>query len=208
MPSTWSLFDRIRAYARSSRVYQHERNFQDQSQLDRITAGAEFLDWNQQASILDQTNLQINRLQRYKDYDQMDQTGVISLALDLYADESSLIDPERKHTLIIRARNRRLKQELEELFFQTLQWDSQCRPTIRYLCKFGDCPYEIVPTKNRDGVASIKHMNVYNFTRVETRYGDLVGFFFQDDLIPEPIFLHPWQVMHLRLTSLENIYHP
>ncbi len=51
-------------------------------------------------------------------------------------------------------------------------------------------------------------MNVYNFTRVETRHGDLVGFFFQDDLIPEPIFLHPWQVMHLRLTSLENIYHP
>lgn len=208
MPSTWLAFDRIRAYARANRLYQHERIFQDQSQLDRITAGSEFLDWSQQASVLDQTNLQINRLTRYRDYEQMDQTGCVSLALDLYADESSLIDPERKHTLIIRARSRRLKKELEELFFQTLQWDSQCRACIRYVSKFGDCPYEIVPTRNRDGVGSIRHMNVYNFTRIETRYGDLVGFFFQDDLIQEPIFLHPWQVMHLRLTSLENMYSP
>jgi hypothetical protein len=53
-----------------------------------------------------------------------------------------------------------------------------------------------------------KFMNVYNFTRIETKYGDLVGFFFQDQHVAEPVFLHPWQVMHLRLTSFENIYHP
>jgi hypothetical protein len=51
-------------------------------------------------------------------------------------------------------------------------------------------------------------MNIYNFTRIETRYGDLIGFFYMDSLYPKPQFLHPWQVMHLRLTSFENIYHP
>lgn len=208
MPSLSLIWDRVRAMARKNRLYQHERIFQDQSSLDRIVAGGEFLDWNQQANVLDQTNLMINRLQRYKDYEQMDQTGEISLALDLYADEASLMDPERKHTITIRARSRRLKRELEDLFFNTLQWDSQCRTAIRYLCKFGDCPWEVIPTKNRDGVACLKHMNVYNFTRVETRHGDLVGFFFQDDTTPEPMFLHPWQVMHSRLTSLENVFHP
>lgn len=208
MPSPLLFWDRIRAFTRKNRLYQHEKIFQDQSSLDRIVAGGEFLDWNQQANVLDQTNLQINRLQRYKDYEQMDQTGEISLALDLYADEGSLMDPERKHTLVIRARSRRLKKELEDLFFNVLGWDDQNRPALRYLCKFGDCPYEIITNKNRDGVAALKHMNVYNFTRVETRYGDLVGFFFQDDIIPEPIFMHPWQVMHLRLTSLENIFAP
>lgn len=208
MPSNWLVFDRIRALAKQSRVYQAERTYQDQPHLDRLTAGGDFLDFNQQAAILDQTNLQINRLERYKDYEQMDQTGEVSLGLDLYADEASLVDPERKHTLIIRARNRRLKHELEDLFFNTLRWDTACRPTTRYLCKFGDSPFEIVLDANRTGVSALKFMNVYNFTRIETRYGDLVGFFYMDAMWPRPMFLHPWQVMHLRLTSFENIYHP
>lgn len=208
MPSNWLVFDRIRALARQNNIFQAERILQDQSQLDRITGGAEFLDNNNQAAILDQTNLQINRLERYKDYEQMDQTGEISLALDLYADEASLVDPERKHTLIIRARNRRLKKELESLFFDTLLWDTYCRPSVRYLCKYGDLPFEIIPTIDRDGISSLRFMNVYNFTRIETRFGDLVGFFFQDAIYPRPQFMHPWQVMHLRLTNFENIYHP
>jgi hypothetical protein len=208
MPSNWLVFDRIRALARQQNIFQAERILQDQPQLDKIAGGAEFLDNNNQAAILDQTNLQINRLERYKDYEQMDQTGEISLALDLYADEASLVDPERKHTLIIRARNRRLKKELEYLFFDTLLWDTYCRPSVRYLCKYGDLPFEIVPTIDRNGVSSLRFMNVYNFTRIETRFGDLVGFFFQDVVYPQPQFMHPWQVMHLRLTSFENIYHP
>tara|TARA_R110000868_G_scaffold118613_6_gene314563 strand:- start:8246 stop:10195 length:1950 start_codon:yes stop_codon:yes gene_type:complete len=208
MPSNWLAFDRIRALTRQHSVFQAERVFQDQSNLDRLTAGGDFLDLNSQAAILDQTNLQINRLERYKDYEQMDQTGEISLALDLYADEASLVDPERKHTLIIRARNKRLKHELEDFLFNTLQWDTYCRPTVRYLCKYGDMPYEIVLNKSRDGVASLRFMNVYNFTRIETRFGDLVGFFYMDAIYPQPQFFHPWQVMHARLTSFENIYHP
>lgn len=208
MPSSWLAFDRIRAIARQHSIFQAERTLQDQSSLDKLTAGGDFLDFNQQAAILDQTNLQINRLERYKDYEQMDQTGEVSLALDLYADEASLVDPEKKHTLVIRARNKRLKRELEELMFNTLQWDSYCRPTIRYLCKYGDMPFEIVLNNSRDGVSSLRFMNVYNFTRIETRFGDLVGFFHMDAVYSQPQFFHPWQVMHCRLTSFENIFHP
>jgi hypothetical protein len=208
MPSNWLVFDRIRAMTRQNRIFRSERVFQDQSQIDRLTAGGEFLDFSAQAAILDQTNLQINRLERYKDYEQMDQMGEISLALDLYADEASLIDPERKHTLVIRAKNRRLKKELEDLFYNNLRWDTQCRPCIRYLCKYGDMPFEIILDANRGSVSSLRFMNVYNFTRIETRYGDLVGFFFMDTMWPKPLFMHPWQVMHLRLTNFENLYAP
>ena len=208
MPSNWLVFDRIRAMTRQNRIFRSERVFQDQSQIDRLTAGGEFLDFSAQAAILDQTNLQINRLERYKDYEQMDQMGEISLALDLYADEASLIDPERKHTLVIRAKNRRLKKELEDLFYNNLRWDTQCRPCVRYLCKYGDMPFEIILDANRGSVSSLRFMNVYNFTRIETRYGDLVGFFFMDSMWPKPLFMHPWQVMHLRLTNFENLYAP
>ena len=368
MASNWLLFDRIRALTRQNRIFTSERIFQDQTNLDRLTSGGDFLDFNQQAAILDQTNLQINRLERYKDYEQMDQTGEISLALDLYADEAclvgdtevllvngstvtlqelaaaginnefyviaydlekkaftpavakgarvsgfdvdviqiaftdgykvkctadhlflkddnvyarageliagdkiktfsivtadvngipfekpseeeneriiesispagkaekvydievpnfhnfaigagsnfimvhnSLVDPERKHTLIIRARSIRLKRELESLFYNTLNWDTMCRPTVRYLCKYGDMPFEISLDSDRTSVTALKFMNVYNFTRIETRYGDLIGFFHMDSMWPKPIFLHPWQVMHLRLTNFENFYAP
>ena len=207
-PSNWLVFDRIREFTRSNRIFQQERILQDQSAIDRITVGGEFLNFSSQSAILEQTNLQINRLERYKDYEQMDQTGEVSLALDLYADECSLIDPEHKHALIIRANDRRIKEELEEFYYETLMTDRLIRPAARYLCKFGDCPFEIVTDKNRSGVSSLRFMNVYNFTRVETRFGDLIGFFYQDDIYPEPIFMHPWACMHLRMTSLENIYHP
>jgi intein/homing endonuclease len=205
---SWPLFDRIRAYANYAGVHQQERVFQDQSSLDRLLSSGEFIDFNQQQALLDQTNLQINRLERYKDYEQMDEVGEISLALDLYADEASMADPERRHTLVIKSLYKDVQEELEDLFFQRLAMDNQVRPMVRYVCKYGDFPAEIVPTQDRKGVGSLKFMNVYNFTRVETKFGDLIGFYYQDELMAEPVFLHPWQVMHLRLTSFENIYHP
>lgn len=204
----WLIWDRIREYARSNRVYQQERIFQDQSNLDRITTGGEFFDFSSQSAILEQTNLQINRLERYKDYEQMDQTGEISLALDLYADELSLIDPEHKHSIVIRANNTKIKEELEELYYSTLLIDQWTRPAARYLCKFGDSPFEIIPNRDRSGVSAMRFMNIYNFTRVETKFGDLVGFYYQDEFTPEPLFMHPWSVMHMRLSSFENAYNP
>jgi hypothetical protein len=205
---SWQLFDRIAAYLKQANVYRRDNLFRDQSSLDKIVASGEFLNFRQQHSLLEQTNLQINRLERYKDFDQMDEVGEIHLALDIYADEASLIDPELKHTINIKSKSKRVKRELDELFFTTLLIDHCLRPMIRYLVKYGDAAFEIIPTKTRNAVAALRHMNIYNFTRVETRFGDLIGFYFQDQLTTTPQFMHPWQVMHMRLTSYENIYHP
>ena len=204
----FQFWDRLRALFRKGRIYQQENVLQDQSDLSRIITNNEFINYSKQGSLLQQTNLQINRLERYKDFDQMDEVGEITLAMDLYADEGSLMDPESKHSIQIKSKNKRVREELEGLFFDTLLIDRDSRPMTRYLSKYGDAPFEIIPTANRDGVQSLRFMNIYYFTRIETRYGDLVGFYFQDPLTPAPIFMHPWQVMHLRLTSYENIYHP
>lgn len=204
----WPVFDRIRALAKHGGIQQQDNILQNQPDIDRIIQSGDFYNFGEQQSLLNQTALQVNRLERYKDYDQMDEIGEVSLALDLYADESSLMDPERKHTLVIKAETEEIKEELEDLFFNTLQIDSYVRPMARYLSKYGDAPHEIVPNANRDGIASLKFMNIYNFTRVETKYGDLVGFFYQDEVSEEPTFLHPWQVSHMRLLTYENLYHP
>ena len=205
---SWQLFDKLAAFFRSTNIYRSENLYSDQSSLARIQAAGEFLNFNTQHSLLEQTNLQINRLERYKDFDQMDEVGEIHLSLDMYADEASLIDPELKHSIQVKAKSLRVKKEVENLFYNTLMIDNTLRPMIRYLCKYGDAPFEIIPTQNRNGVAALRHMNVYNFTRVETRYGDLVGYFHQEEMAAAPTFFHPWQLMHLRLTTFENIYHP
>jgi hypothetical protein len=205
---SWQLFDRLAAFFRQNEVYRRENLFIDQSSLDRITSGGQLLNFANQNALLEQTNLQINRLERYKDFDQMDEVGAIRLALDLYSAEASLLDPELKHAITIKAKSKRVKDFLEEFFYDTLLIDNELRPIVRYLCKYGDFAAELVPNRNRTGIMNFKFMNVYNFTRIETKHNDLVGFFFQDQNTAEPVFLHPWQVMHLRLTSFENIYHP
>jgi len=205
---SWQLFDRLAAFFKATNIYRSENLFQDQSSLARISAGGEFVNYSSHASLLEQTNLQINRLERYKDFDMEDNVGEITAALDMYADYASLIDPEYRHSIMIKAKSLRVKTELEDLFYNTLMIDNMLRPMIRYLCKYGDFPAEIVPTQNRNGIASLRHMNIYNFTRVETKYGDLVGFFYQDEMASQPTFLHPWQVLHLRLTSYESLYNP
>lgn len=206
MPSNWLIFDRIRALTKQHNIFPSERPYQDQSRLDKI--GLDSFSNQQTGSLLDQTTLQISRADRYRDYDQMDMMGEISLALDLYADEGSLSDPEKKHTLIIRAKNKRLKNELERLFYHTLRWDSYCRSCIRYLCKYGDMPYEVVLDQNRSSVIAIKHLSIYNFSRIETRNGDLVGFYHMDQVALKPNFFHPWQIAHMRLTNYEPGYYP
>lgn len=203
------LWDKIRLFMKRGNVYGHENLFQNQSQIDKVLQyGQDDIDLSDPSFMLEQTNVQINRLERYKDYDQMDEVGEISLALDMYADEASLRDPERNHSVFVKTSNVRLKLEIEEFFYNTLNIDSLIRPLTRYLCKYGDYASEIVTTQNRDGVASVKTMPIYNFTRVETKYGDLVGFFFQDEGGGEPVYYHPWQVCHMRLQSFEKVFSP
>jgi len=204
----WQLFDRLRAFLRKANLFRQDNLFQDQTAPDRIISGGDFIEFSKHAGLLEQTNLQINRLERYKDYDMMDEVGEITLAMDLYADESSLIDPERKHAIIVRSKNKKIKEVVEDFLYNTLLIDRDIRPMIRYLCKYGDYAAEMVPTKNRDGLASLRFINIYNFTRVQTKFGDLVGFYYQDPNTMTPYFLHPWQVAHMRLTSFEQIYHP
>jgi len=201
------LWDKLRLFFKRGNVYGHENLLQNQPDFDRVLRDNGEVDFSDPNFLLEQTNVQINRLERYKDYDQMDEVGEISLALDMYADEASLKDPERNHSVFVKTGNARLKMEVEDFLYETWNVDAHIRPMTRYLTKYGDLPLEVVPTVDRDGVAQIRPMQVYNFTRVETKYGDLVGFFFQEEG-GEPTYLHPWQVAHMRLTSFEQIFHP
>ena len=68
------LFDRIRALLKSAGAYRHENLLQNQGDIRRAIQDGEIVNYSS-SGLLDQTNLQINRMERYKDYDQMDEMG-------------------------------------------------------------------------------------------------------------------------------------
>ena len=206
LPS-FQVFDRIRCYMKSANIYRQDNLYQDQNELRKIL-GTGTADLGKTSSLLEQTNLQINRLERYKDYDMMDEVGEVNLALDIWADEGTLTDPETKHAITVTAHSKHLKKVIEDFLYNTIMIDREIRPMFRYLCKYGDLSGEIVPTKNRDGVSSFRLMDLYNFTRLQTKFGDLVGFLYQDVTAQSPQYLHPWQVVHMRLSNYEKTYAP
>lgn len=194
------IWDRLSAFLRASRLDTQAGILQGQPDLRRLIDGGQFITVSSGSALLDQANIQIHRMSRYRDYEQMDQSGELSLAIDIYADESTVTDPETKHAISVKAGSRKLRDALEDFLYSTLDIDKYLRPWVRYLVKYGDLPMEIILTHNRDGVARLRLIDVYNFIRVETKWGDLVGFFYHDRIrVGEPIFLHPYQVMHARL---------
>lgn len=202
---SWQLFDRLSAFFRRGNIYRQQNLYADQTNLDRIIYGGEFLNSSQATQA---ANLNINRLTRYVEADQMDSMGEIHTALDIFGFESGAIDSEEKRAIMVRSSNKTIKEEIEDLFYNTLMLDNQIWAIARHLCKYGDFCAEIIPSKNRDGVATFRFMNMYNVNRIETKFGDLVGFYYQDQVSQKPQFLHPWQVMHMRLTNFESRYLP
>lgn len=207
MPSNWLVFDRLRAFMSGSGVFQHESILQNQPSLDNLSSTGSERNGIQSA-ILQSIQVNYFRRERYRDYDKMDEMGEISLALDIYADEASIINPETGSIVQVKGTKTHVKKKVEKLFNKTLMIDHQARPLIRYLCKYGDAPFRIVISKDRKSVIGLKRLDVYNFTRIETSTGDLVAFHYADPDTNESYFMHPWEVVHFRLTNYEAAFHP
>lgn len=78
-----------------------------------------------------------DRMARYADFSEMEHEPLISSALDLYADESVAQD-DKGQVLHIYSENVKIKEILEDLFYETLNVDFNLTPWIRNLCKYGD----------------------------------------------------------------------
>ena len=77
------------------------------------------------------------RLMRYQDFQEMEYTPEIAAALDIYADETCAQD-DKGRVLHIYSDNEKIKEVLEDLFYNTLNVEFQLRSWVRNLCKYGD----------------------------------------------------------------------
>lgn len=79
----------------------------------------------------------LDRIARYSEFSEMEWTGEIGAALDIYADESCATD-EKGKAFHIYSENTEIKKALEELFYDTMNVEFSLRPWIRNLVKYGD----------------------------------------------------------------------
>tara|TARA_Y100001973_G_C5199628_1_gene336688 strand:- start:1081 stop:3108 length:2028 start_codon:yes stop_codon:yes gene_type:complete len=78
-----------------------------------------------------------DRMARYSDFSEMESTPEIASALDIYAEECVSPDVEGR-CLHITSDNRKIRELLETLFYDTLNINFNLVMWIRNLCKYGD----------------------------------------------------------------------
>lgn len=77
------------------------------------------------------------RLMRYQDFGEMEYTAEIAAAMDIYADESCAQD-DKGRILHVYSDNEKIRELLEELFYDTLNVEFNLRAWVRNLVKYGD----------------------------------------------------------------------
>lgn len=77
------------------------------------------------------------RLMRYQDFQEMEYTPEIAAAMDIYADETVAAD-DKGRCLHVYSDNEKIKEVLEDLFYNTLNVEFNLRSWARNLVKYGD----------------------------------------------------------------------
>jgi len=105
------------------------------------------------------------RRELFRDYDSMDMDAIISSALDIYADESTL-QSEFGDVLTIKSPNQTIRENLENLFYDILNIEFNIWPWVRNLSKYGDF-YLSLEMAEGAGVVNVQPLSVYNVERLE-----------------------------------------
>lgn len=105
------------------------------------------------------------RRELFRDYDSMDMDAILSSALDIYADESTL-QSEFGDVLTIKSPNQRIRENLENLFYDILNIEFNIWPWVRNLTKYGDF-YLSLEMGEGIGIVNVRPLSVYNVERLE-----------------------------------------
>jgi len=127
--------------------------------FNRLYQSSQNTGYNQQA------NFHTMRAQLYTDYEVMDEDSIISAALDIYADESSLKN-ELGDVLKIHSDNEEIEKVLNNLFYDILNIEFNAWPWIRNMCKYGDFYLKLDITE-KVGITNVTPLSSYEMFREE-----------------------------------------
>jgi len=105
------------------------------------------------------------RLELFRDYEAMDTDSIISSALDVYADECTTTN-EYGEILEVKASNERVKEVLQNLFYEILNVEFNLWPWVRNVLKYGDFFLKL-NVAEKFGVVGVDPIAAYEMIREE-----------------------------------------
>ena len=105
------------------------------------------------------------RLQLFRDYDIMDSDAIISTALDIFADETT-VQSESGESLVIESSDENIREILHNLFYDILNIEFNLWPWVRNMCKYGDF-FLFLEVTEKYGIVNVLPLSVYDTIRVE-----------------------------------------
>ncbi len=115
---------------------------------------------------------QQHRMQLYADYEMMDKDPIISSALDIYSDESTLSD-QFGDLLTIKCNNTQIQKILYNLFYDVLNIEFNLWTWIRNMTKYGDFFLKL-DIAEEIGILNARPLSSYELERWE-QYDEVTG---------------------------------
>jgi hypothetical protein len=144
-----------------------------------------------------------NRMQLYADYEMMDKDPIISSALDIYSDESTLAD-QFGDVLTIRTNNTRIQKILYNLFYDILNIEFNLWSWIRQMTKYGDLFLKLDIAEGI-GILNARPYSSYEMERWE-EYNEATGEYeikFKN-IASEQLTYDVYEIAHFRMLSDSN----
>ena len=107
----------------------------------------------------------IARKELFRDYELMDADPIISSALDVYCDEST-VDNIENRILKIKTDNPKVAKILHNLFYDVMNIEFNLWSYIRNMTKYGDF-YLHLDILDKYGIVNVKPLSVYEVNRME-----------------------------------------
>ena len=105
------------------------------------------------------------RLALFKDYEAMDSDPIISSALDIYSDESTM-KSEYGQVVNIKTDNNNIKEILNNLFYDIMNIEFNLWPWVRNMVKYGDF-FLYLDISDKYGVTNVVPLSPYELVRAE-----------------------------------------
>jgi hypothetical protein len=144
-----------------------------------------------------------NRMQLYADYEMMDKDPIISSALDIYSDESTLAD-QFGEILTIKTNNTRVQKILYNLFYDVLNVEFNLWTWIRNMTKYGDFFLKL-DIAEEYGVLNVRPFSSYEIERWE-EFNEATGEYdikFKN-IASEQMTYDTFEIAHFRMLSDSN----
>jgi len=105
------------------------------------------------------------RLALFKDYESMDSDPIISSALDIYSDESTM-KGEYGQVITIKSENENIKEILHNLFYDIMNVEFNLWPWVRNMVKYGDF-FLHLDISEKYGITNVVPLSPYEVVRAE-----------------------------------------